>query len=371
MKENIAKNLLYYRKKAKLSQEKLAELAGVARQSISNYEKAKTLPDSKTLASLAQTLSVTLDDLLKSKNAIPSSLKYHTSNSFNEKPEFVTNVLGLLEKYATLERAIDISPYVPESFPCHELEGNDKNIQEIAEKFRYHLKLGDGPILNLFEAVEQVGLKVLRKPIPIPGFFGLSLCVPDKGAFVLINTYQISIERQLFTLGHELGHLICHRSEYNQAVMGEGTEIEEKVADYFASYLLVPQKEFERFYQYTKEIKKLKRHFRVSYQVILKRLAEMRIIDYGKEQAKLCAIYKKEYNASLKRSIELPPALDSSDFPENERYENLVWIALNTNKISKEESADFLNQIDKTIMQFLEARQKILTLGDEAATYTI
>jgi transcriptional regulator with XRE-family HTH domain len=49
MKEIIAANLLRYRKGLSLSQEELAAITGVTRQSINNYENAKTLPDSKTL----------------------------------------------------------------------------------------------------------------------------------------------------------------------------------------------------------------------------------------------------------------------------------------------------------------------------------
>lgn len=67
MKEMIAANLIRYRKSLGLSQEQLAEQAGVTRQSINNYENAKTLPDSKILSALASVLGITLDDLLRSQ----------------------------------------------------------------------------------------------------------------------------------------------------------------------------------------------------------------------------------------------------------------------------------------------------------------
>lgn len=65
MKEIIAANLIRYRKSLGLSQEQLAATTGVTRQSINNYENAKTLPDSKTLSALARALGVKLDDLLR------------------------------------------------------------------------------------------------------------------------------------------------------------------------------------------------------------------------------------------------------------------------------------------------------------------
>ncbi|MEQ8960405.1 MAG: helix-turn-helix transcriptional regulator [Coleofasciculus sp. C2-GNP5-27] len=67
MKETIAANIIRYRKSLRLSQEQLAEIVGMTRQSINNYENAKTLPDSKTLSAIARALGVTLDDLLRPK----------------------------------------------------------------------------------------------------------------------------------------------------------------------------------------------------------------------------------------------------------------------------------------------------------------
>jgi Zn-dependent peptidase ImmA (M78 family)/DNA-binding XRE family transcriptional regulator len=348
MKEMIAANLIRYRKSLGLSQEQLAEQAGVTRQSINNYENAKTLPDSKILSALASVLGITLDDLLRSQGKGLPNFRFRAHVSFDKSPQFAAQVLRMLQTYNALEQAVGLPTYTPESTPCHQVEGNEKHIQTIAALFRHRLGLGDAPIVNLFQSVEEIGLKVLRQSIPIKGFFGLSACSDIEGAFVLLNTHDVTIERELFTLAHEIGHLIFHRVEYQDTLIEEGTKEEEKarekVANYFAGHLLVPQAEFERIYAQTKDIVKLKRHFRVSYQVILNRLAEMEIIDYAKEKAKICAIYKKHSGgASLQNSMELPPALDNKEFPENERYEYLIWDALKLAKISEMKAAELLN----------------------------
>jgi hypothetical protein len=76
----------------------------------------------------------------------------------------------------------------------------------------------------------------------------------------------------------------------------------------------------------------------------LNRLAEMGVIDYAKEKAKICAIYKKHSGgASLQNSMELPPALTAEDYPENERYEFLIWQSLKLSKISEMKAAELLN----------------------------
>lgn len=346
MKEIIAANLIRYRKSLGLSQEQLAATTGVTRQSINNYENAKTLPDSKILSELASVLGVALDDLLSSPSVGLPNFRFRAHATFAENAQFAAQVLRMLQTYNALEQAVGDPPYTPESTPCYQVEGNEKRIQAIAAQFRHRLGLGEAPIANLFQAVEEIGLKVLRSSIPIQDFFGLSAYSDTEGAFVLVNTYNVTIESQLFTLAQEIGHLIFHRVEYQDTLISEGTKEEKallEVADYFASHLLVPQAEFERMYAYVQDVVKLKRHFRVSYQVILNRLASMGIIDYAKEKAKICAIYKKRSGgASVHEVMELPPALEALEFPENERYEFLIWNALKLGKNSEMKAAELL-----------------------------
>jgi Zn-dependent peptidase ImmA (M78 family)/transcriptional regulator with XRE-family HTH domain len=349
MKETIAHNLTRYRKGLHLSQESLAEQTGVTRQTINNYEKGKTLPDSKTLSILARSLGVTLDDLLRPFAQLPKTnnfcFRYHYN--FSQKPQFTSYVENLLNTYTALEVAVGLPTYAPETTPCIRLEGNENRIQQIAKSFRLRLGIGDAPIPNLFEAVEELGLKVLRLPIEQKDFFGLSACSNTQGAFVLINTHNVSIERQLFTLAHEIGHLIFHRDEYqNQLMSSESREEEkarEKVANYFASHLLVSQTAFDLARQNMPNLLELKNHFRVSYATILKRLDELGINGYGEMLKKIRGNYQRLYNQSLTNQIELEPKLAENDFPVNQRYQTLIWKALKAEKISESKAAELLN----------------------------
>jgi Zn-dependent peptidase ImmA (M78 family)/transcriptional regulator with XRE-family HTH domain len=347
MKEIIAGSLTRYRKGLRLSQEELAEQAGVTRQSINNYENAKTLPDSKTLSALARALGVTLDDLLRQESATLHNFRFRAHTSFDKKPQFATQMLRLLEDYTALEQAVGMPPYAPESTPCHQVEGNEKRIAEIANQFRHRLGLGDAPIPNLFEAVEEIGLKVLRQDVPIPGFFGLSACSADRGAFVLVNTHNQSIERQIFTLAHEIGHLIFHRGEYQDTLMEEGTKEEEKareaVANHFASYLLVSQDALERALNVFSDLTKLKAHFRVSYTMMLMRLDRMGKLKYGDAIQKIRREYKRRTGESLSKEMELEPVLPAEDFPMNQRFTKLVWQALKLGEVSELKAAELLN----------------------------
>lgn len=328
----VSENLIRLRKKAKLSQQRLAELADVTRQSISNYEKSRTSPDSKVLARLAEALNVEVSTLLqKNSPSASTNSRFRADKSFSAEADVQEKANLYNQQYCELEKYLGYEPYTPSQLPCHDLDLG--KIQQICTDFRQQFELGDKPIFNLFEVVEKKGLKVLRMSIDIPRFFGLSLFTQEGGAFVLINK-NVTIERQLFTLAHEIGHLICHRDEYDGLFKGEGNILEEKIADWFASYLLVPQREFDLLLTQTEDIRQLKSYFNVSYQVILKRLSEMGKVDYGRMQARICSSYKREYGQSLKRTMELPPALQKERFPENRRMAGLIDECCSSGKIS-------------------------------------
>jgi Zn-dependent peptidase ImmA (M78 family)/transcriptional regulator with XRE-family HTH domain len=341
MKQVIADNLIRYRKGARLSQASLAEKVGLTRQSINNYENAKTLPDSDILSSLAKALGVTIDDFLRpiDTTALPT-FRFRARASFKEKPQFASHVLRALEQYTALEDAFGISPYAPESAPCHKVTGNEDRIQEIAMQFRHRLGLGDQPIFNLFESAEKIGLKVIRRDIPIREFSGLSACSAEHGAFILINTHEASIERQIFTLAHEIGHLICHRGDYQDNLLEIGTRSEESaredVANFFASHFLIPQKVLEEKLKSGRNIPKLKAYFRVSYTMLLMRLDRLGELQYGTAIQKVRAEYKRRTGMSLTASIEIEPRLQDKEFPMNERFTKLILRALKESKISED-----------------------------------
>ncbi len=60
---DLAKNLIEYRKKAKLTQPELANKSGVSQQSISVYEKGERKPKYPTLSKLSKALNCHPDDL--------------------------------------------------------------------------------------------------------------------------------------------------------------------------------------------------------------------------------------------------------------------------------------------------------------------
>jgi Predicted transcriptional regulators len=63
-KVELAKNIVKYRKRNKLSQEQLAEALNISRQSISKWETGENLPSIDNLISLSGLLDISLDELI-------------------------------------------------------------------------------------------------------------------------------------------------------------------------------------------------------------------------------------------------------------------------------------------------------------------
>lgn len=61
---NLGKNISKYRKKQNLSQEELAEMLKVSRQTISNWELNETMPSSEQVVLLTKIFKITADELL-------------------------------------------------------------------------------------------------------------------------------------------------------------------------------------------------------------------------------------------------------------------------------------------------------------------
>lgn len=62
---NLGDHIQQARKKAQLSQEKLGDMVGVTRQTISNWELNITTPDANQLLALSKVLQVSMDALME------------------------------------------------------------------------------------------------------------------------------------------------------------------------------------------------------------------------------------------------------------------------------------------------------------------
>ena len=74
LKSIIADNLTYYRKKAGITQQELAEKLNYSDKSVSKWERGEGVPDIYILKQIADLFEVTVNDLIESRSSAPQKL---------------------------------------------------------------------------------------------------------------------------------------------------------------------------------------------------------------------------------------------------------------------------------------------------------
>jgi Zn-dependent peptidase ImmA (M78 family)/DNA-binding XRE family transcriptional regulator len=277
--EIIAGNLLRLRKAKKLTQEKVAEAAGISRVGYRKIENRESKPRVDTLKAIATALEVNIRDLVSPIREL-SHVRFRSQKTFNNREQILAEIGEKLENYSELESLLNLK-IDNKLAKIKFLPGGKKNPLEVADQVRKRFKLtSEEPIVNICGLLEANGVKVISVRKSSINFFGLSVSAQDVGPAVIVNTWErIPVERWIFTAAHELGHLILHLSAYNVCEIDEN-RVEEKEADRFASYFLMPQEVFQREWENTyglplsDRVLKIKRFFKVSYKTVLFRLNE-------------------------------------------------------------------------------------------------
>ncbi len=204
----------------------------------------------------------------------------------------------------------------------------------IAKDFRENLpSIGpDDPLTELPELIGSLEGVVLGR-LNFSKYEGVSLIA---GNYCFIFVSPRFEARMLFTLGHEIGHIICHHRNENKAIFDSpksvGTfgrySIRESFADAFSSCLILPDMglaksiiEFKRFYEIEDEdisdfeISLLSHFYGVSFQVAARRCEDLELIPRGSSHL-ITDMITKRFGSPEKRAKELGvPPRKKIDFP--------------------------------------------------------
>lgn len=284
MDQTIAANLRRLRAVMNLTQDEVAEKAGLSRAGYRNIENRKTLPRASTLEALAEVFGVSLQELV---TPVPV-LRYVRFRSFKRlrtRESILAEAARWLADFNELEVILgDRQGYTLAGLaapPRQRKEKGKVSPEEVAGEVRRSFGLGPRePVRDICGLLEANGVKMLPLRVASDAFFGLSVAPEDGGPAVVVNTWErISVERWIFTAVHELGHLVLHQKAYDVQHKEEAM-VEEKQANLFAGYFLMPQEVFHDEWADTlglaflDRVLKVKRIFRVSYKTVLYRLAE-------------------------------------------------------------------------------------------------
>lgn len=169
-----------------------------------------------------------------------------------------------------------------------------REIRIKADSFRVNCKIGRYGIIDLFKECERMGYKLLRYPLGENANLGFAM---KKDNDIVIFTNSCSrLSREIFTLAHEIGHVILHLNDANSfiddsvTINGRSTDEKEQEANYFAACLLMPSDEVHRFIDLeiqefqenglsAMDIARIMSEFNVSFDMALNRLESLGVIN--------------------------------------------------------------------------------------------
>ncbi|MGB4408054.1 MAG: XRE family transcriptional regulator [Sphaerochaeta sp.] len=194
---------------------------------------------------------------------------------------------------------------------------------EAAAELRKMLNLSETcAICDAFSAlVEQCGIKLRLYPYGLKKSFGLSIGVQDDGpAIVVNNDPEVTVERQIFTIVHEIGHLILHHDSF-QLEESLSPAKEESDADLFAGNFLLPDEALRSQWKakgalsFVDRVLAIKLLYKISYMVVLSRYTQLFSPEFN-VYAKFASDFAKEYSHDLRNHyepfpLERPAAIES------------------------------------------------------------
>ena len=337
----IGQRLKLTRAAAGLSLRDLAAKIGnrVTAQAIGKYERDGSMPGSGVLIALADALGVSVDYLVGDQDMAFEAVDFRkkTVTRRREEAQVEAKVLHLLERYLMVEEVLQLRSvewHSPREAP-YPVVRDVAEADRAARSLRDHWGLGNDPIPNLVELLEEQGIKVLA--VELTNIDGLTAHVrrSEHGVVpVIVVNCQDWRERQRFTLAHELGHLIMDVAPRVN---------EEKAAYRFAGAFLMPANALwaaigkHRTSIGWGELFALKQLFGVSVQAITYRCKELGIFRE--------AMFRRLFDDFTRFGWRSPPykepyAIKKGEKPQ--RFERLTFRALAEGAVSEAKAAELL-----------------------------
>lgn len=220
-----------------------------------------------------------------------------------------------------------------------------KDIRIRAERFRENCKINRYGIIDLFKECERCGYKLLRYPLGEEAALGF-VTKKDTDMIIFTNT-SVRLSRELFTLAHEIGHILLHMENMDsfvddkKTIFGKGMDEREREANYFAACLLMPEDEVEKFLDLELDsfekyglsaidIARIMSEFNVSFDMALNRLENLHKIN-SDERLKLDSERNQVRVGNLLKSVGGNSRLNVASMEMDIPYEYMNYVIYNYN----------------------------------------
>lgn len=272
-----------------LTQEELAEAAGVGQSRISEIERGRLAATDDVIDAIAAATATPRRFFEVIPPDVPLATlrfrKYATARRTEAK-----QVKALFdEAYRITSDLMCKAGYGGPALPFATTDVSGDDIEDFAAQTREALQIGgNGPMMHVTRACERAGIAVV--PLTLPGeedeaqkvdHFGISYWpAPHEPALIAYFTGGPG-DRLRFTLAHELGHLVLHSRR--RAVTDPESE-----AHRFAGALLLPQKRaFEALESpvVLTDLARLKATWGISIQALIMRGWHLGLIDDARKKS--------------------------------------------------------------------------------------
>ena len=214
----------------------------VSAQAIGKYERSEMMPSSTVAIALADALEVSLSYLMSPTTVSLESVEFRklASTRARERAAVEGEVLDHVDRYLQVEEILGIDTTRregPDKAACR--VNSVEDAETAATTLRAQWNLGGGPIPDMTELLEERGIKVFKWRLPrsVDGLSCRVRRVEGPDVPVVVCSTEKSIERQRFTIAHELGHVFL---DIPSDVRGE------KACNRFAGAFLAPEEELMR-----------------------------------------------------------------------------------------------------------------------------
>lgn len=346
-----------------ISKLEIAEKLGVSRPTLDAYIKGVSVINSDKLLRLSEITGRSVDYFFQEEGE--TKIFFRATHIDKIPKKYQVEAEEALRKYSQLEKLLKNPPtYISLVMPLNRYE--EEEIKKIANTARG--SLGLSPEIMIPDVFEIVGrfAKIIRFEMDEEEIFGFSSYSDSWGAAIFLNKKN-TLERQIFTLVHEFGHLIMHRDYYKKDMDQKEYKMMEKMANYFSGVFLVPNELLEETLEdFGKKITwesflKVKSKLRVSAMALLYRFMQQGIISrekYVKVNNDLKKNYKKD---------EPGPKLLEKDFYslKNDKFKNLLKISFFEKHLSPSKLSELARVSQKEVREWIRSwmAEKDLEVG--------
>ena len=295
MKDILARNIRRRRQILGLDQGQMADRIGVSRITFSKYENGKATITDDVFYRLSRIFGISPAALLESPDRQSAPLFRHKKvYSQQERASLDQMILDAERKF---EDYAELESFANEKIESSELLSLQRHVASTEEARAFGTEVraclfrqGYDNVRRFGEALEANGVKFLSFAFPLSSEFGFSLKLPNGSCGIAVNNGEaVPGERQLFTLCHEVGHLLMHHQDDATDDSPETKRRREKEANAFAAGMLIPSAEFNSAWDNTEgrlwfdHILAVKRIFTVSYLTVIYCLEERYRATSGKK----------------------------------------------------------------------------------------